>query len=151
MQFALFALLVSPVLVLGLAGASMLLKIALDSLGAGGPHGLSEIVYAYASTASDNGSGFAGLSANTPWYNVTTGIVMFLGRFAHAIPILAIAGSLAAKNKAVASPGTLPTDGALFVGFLLGVIAIVTLLQYLPALALGPMAEQFLLRQGTLF
>jgi potassium-transporting ATPase potassium-binding subunit len=151
MQFAMFALLVSPVLLLGLAGASVLLKTALDSLGAGGPHGLSEIVYAYASTASDNGSAFAGLSANTPWYNVTTGIAMFLGRFAHAIPILAIAGSLAAKNKAVVSPGTLPTDGALFVVFLLGVIAIITLLQYLPALALGPIAEHFLLEQGTLF
>ena len=151
MQFALFALLVSPVLLLGLSGASTLLKTALDSLGAGGPHGLSEIVYAYASTASDNGSAFAGLNANTPWYNVTTGIVMFLGRFAHAIPILAIAGSLAAKKKVLASPGTLPTDGALFVVFLLGVIVIVTLLQYLPALALGPIAEQFLLQQGTLF
>ena len=96
------------------SGASTLLKTALDSLGAGGPHGLSEIVYAYASTASDNGSGFAGLNANTPWYNVTPGIVMFLGRFAHAIPILAIAGSLAAKNKAIVSRGTLPTDGAAF-------------------------------------
>jgi K+-transporting ATPase ATPase A chain len=151
MQFALFALLVSPVLLLGLSGASTLLKTALDSLGEGGPHGLSEIVYAYASTASDNGSGFAGLNANTPWYNVTTGIVMFLGRFAHAIPILAIAGSLAAKNKAMVSRGTLPTDGALFVVFLLGVIAIVTLLQYLPALALGPVAEQFLLVGGATF
>jgi potassium-transporting ATPase potassium-binding subunit len=151
MQFALFALLVPPVLLLGLAGASVLLKTALDSLGAGGPHGLSEIVYAYASTASDNGSAFAGLNANTPWYNVTTGIAMFFGRFAHAIPILAIAGSLAAKNKSVASPGTLPTDGPLFIGFLLGVIAVITLLQYLPALALGPIVEHFLLHQGTLF
>ena len=151
MQFALFALLVSPVLLLGLSGASTLLKTALDSLGEGGPHGLSEIVYAYASTASDNGSGFAGLNANTPWYNVTTGIVMFLGRFAHAIPILAIAGSLTAKNKAMVSRGTLPTDGALFVVFLLGVIGIVTLLQYLPALALGPVAEQFLLVDGATF
>jgi potassium-transporting ATPase potassium-binding subunit len=151
MQFALFALLVSPVLLLGLSGAWTLLKTALDSLGAGGPHGLSEIVYAYASTVSDNGSGFAGLNANTPWYNVTTGIVMFLGRFAHGIPILAIAGSLAAKNKAMVSRGTLPTDGALFVVFLLGVIAIITLLQYLPALALGPIAEQFLLVGGATF
>jgi K+-transporting ATPase ATPase A chain len=151
MQLALFALLVSPVLLLGLTGASTLLKTALDSLGAGGPHGLSEIVYAYASTVSDNGSAFAGLNANTPWYNVTTGIAMFLGRFAHAIPILAIAGLLAAKKKAVVSQGTLPTDGGLFVVFLLGVIAVVTLLQYLPALALGPIAEHLLLQQGALF
>ena len=151
MQFAMFALLVSPVLLLGLAGASTLLKTALDSIGAGGPHGLSEILYAYASTVSDNGSAFAGLSANTPWYNVTTGLAMFFGRFAHAIPILAIAGSLAGKNKVSPSPGTLPTDSPLFIGFLLGVIIVITLLQYLPALALGPVADHFLLQQGTLF
>ena len=151
MQFAIFALLVSPVLLLGLSGASTLLKTALDSLGAGGPHGLSEIIYAYASSVADNGSAFAGLNANTPWYNVTTGVAMFFGQFAHAIPILAIAGSLAAKKKVAPSPGTLPTDGPLFIAFLLGVIAVITLLQYLPALALGPVAEHFLLQQGTLF
>src|ERR1700727_832030 len=147
MQFAMLALLVSPVLVLGLAGAATLLKSALDSVGAGGPHGFSEILYAYASTVSDNGSAFAGLSANTPWYNVTTGLAMFVGRFAHAIPILAIAGSLAAKNKAKPSAGTMPTDGPLFIGFLLAVITVVTLLQYLPALALGPVAEHLLSQQ----
>jgi hypothetical protein len=96
MQFAIFALLVPPALV----RFSVLLKPALDSLGAAGPHGLSEIIYAYASSAADNGSAFAGLNANTPWYNVTTAIAMFVGRVAHAIPILAIAGSLAAKKKA---------------------------------------------------
>jgi K+-transporting ATPase ATPase A chain len=151
MQFALFALLVSPTLILVSAGASSMLKIALDSLGVGGPHGLSEIVYAYASSAADNGSSFAGLSANTPWYSITTGLSMFFGRFAHAIPILAIAGSLAAKKKATPSAGTMPTDGPLFIGFLLAVVAIVTLLQYLPALALGPIAEHFLISQGSTF
>jgi potassium-transporting ATPase potassium-binding subunit len=151
MQFALFALLVSPTLVLVFAGFSSMLKIALDSLGVGGPHGLSEIVYAYASSAADNGSSFAGLNANTPWYNVTTGVAMFFGRFAHAIPILAIAGSLAAKKKAKPSAGTMPTDGPLFVGFLLAVVVIVTLLQYLPALALGPIAEHFLVSGGATF
>jgi K+-transporting ATPase ATPase A chain len=115
------------------------------------PHGLSEIVYAYASSAADNGSSFAGLSANTLWYNITTGLAMFLGRFAHAIPILAIAGSLAAKKKAKPSAGTMPTDGPLFIGFLLAVVAILTLLQYLPALALGPIAEHFLASQGATF
>jgi K+-transporting ATPase ATPase A chain len=140
MQFALFALLVSPALVLIFAGASSTLKIALDSLGAGGPHGLSEVVYAYSSSAADNG-----------WYNVTTGVAMFFGRFAHAIPILAIAGSLAAKKKAKPSAGTMPTDGPLFITFLLAVVAIVTLLQYLPALALGPIAEHFLAGQGATF
>src|SRR5271157_805205 len=151
MRFALFALLLSPALVLTFSAAASVIKIALDSLGVGGPHGLSEIVYAYASSAADNGSAFAGLNANTPWWNVTTGIAMFLGRFAHAIPILAIAGSLAAKNKAMVSRGTLPTNGALFVVFLLGVIMIITLLQYLPALALGPVAEHFFAAQGQTF
>jgi K+-transporting ATPase ATPase A chain len=151
MQFALFALLLSPALILVSAGASSMLKIALDSLGVGGPHGLSEIVYAYASSAADNGSSFAGLNANALWYNVTTGLAMFFGRFAHAIPILAIAGSLAAKKRAKPSAGTMPTDGPLFIGFLLSVVAVVTLLQYLPALALGPIAEHFLISQGSTF
>jgi K+-transporting ATPase ATPase A chain len=151
MQLAMFALLVSPVLLLGLSGASALLKTALDSLGAGGPHGLSEILYAYASTVSDNGSAFAGLSANTPWFNVTTGLAMFFGRFAHAIPILAIAGSLAGKQKVSLSSGTFPTDGPLFVGFLLSVIIVITLLQYLPAIALGTVAEHFLLEHRVTF
>jgi K+-transporting ATPase A subunit len=108
---------VSPLLLLGFTGASALFKPALDSLGAAGPGGLSEIVYAYASTVADNGSAFAGLSANTPWYNVTTGLAMFFGRFAHAIPILAIAGSLAAKKKAKPSAGTVQTNDATFLIF----------------------------------
>ena len=139
---------VSPLLLLGFAGVSALFKPALDSLGAAGPHGLSEIVYAYASSVADNGSAFAGLNANTPWYNVTTGVAMFFGRFAHAIPILAIAGSLAAKKKAKPSAGTVPTNDATFVVFLLGVIGVVTALQYLPALTLGPIAEQVLRPRG---
>jgi K+-transporting ATPase ATPase A chain len=151
MQLTVFALLVSPIFMVGFAGASAILKIALDSLGAGGTHGLSEILYAYASSVADNGSAFAGLNANTPWYNVTTGVAMFVGRFAHAIPILAIAGSLAEKKKAAPTAGTLPTHGALFVVFLIGVIVVFALLQYLPALALGPIAEQFLLGRGTTF
>ncbi len=151
MQFAIFALLAPPLLMLGLAGVSAVFKPALDSLGAAGPHGLSEIVYAYASSVADNGSAFAGLNANTPWYNVTTGLAMFFGRFAHAIPILAIAGSLAAKKKAKPSAGTVPTNDATFVAFLLGVIAIVTALQYLPALVLGPIAEQVLGAHGATF
>jgi len=151
MQFALFALLVPPALVLVFAAAATLFQPALDNRGVVGPHGLSEIVYAYASSAADNGSSFAGLNANTPWYNVTTGIAMYFGRFAHAIPILAIAGSLGAKKKAKPSAGTMPTHGPLFVGFLLGVIVVVTLLQYLPALALGPIVEHFLAAGGATF
>jgi potassium-transporting ATPase potassium-binding subunit len=151
MQFAILAIMVSPLLLLGFTGAAALFKPALDSLGAAGPHGLTEIVYAYASTVADNGSAFAGLSANTPWYNVTTGLAMFFGRFAHAIPILAIAGSLAAKKKAKPSAGTVPTNDATFLIFLLGVIAIITALQYLPALVLGPVAEHLLGAQGATF
>jgi potassium-transporting ATPase potassium-binding subunit len=98
-----------------------------------------------------NGSSFAGLSANTLWYSITTGLARFLGRFAHAIPILAIAGSLAAKKKAKPSAGTMPTDGPLFIWFLLAVVGIVTLLQYLPALALGPIAEHLLAPHGATF
>ena len=94
---------------------------------------------------------FAGLNANTPWWNVTIGVVMFLGRFAHAIPILAIAGSLAAKKKSKPSAGTMPTDGTLFVTFLLALILIVTLLQYLPVLALGPVAEHFFAAHAQIF
>src|SRR5271157_5496096 len=150
MQFAIFALMVSPLLLLGLAGVSVF-KPALDSLGAAGPHGLTEIVYAYASSVADNGSAFAGLNANTPWYNVTTGLAMFFGRFAHAIPILAIAGSLAAKKKAKPSAGTVPTNDATFVVFLLGVIGVITALQYLPALTLGPIAELVLGAHGATF
>ena len=128
-----------------------MLKIALDSLGAGGPHGLTEVIYAYASSASDDGSSFAGLNANTPWFNITTGVAMLLGRLAHAIPILAIAGSLAAKEEDPVSPGTLPTDGALFTAFLIGVVVIITLLQFFPAAALGPIAEHFLYQRGVTF
>jgi len=151
MQFAMFALLLTPALVLVFAGAACVIQIALDSLGAGGPQGLTEIVYAYASSAADNGSAFAGLNANTPFWNVTTGVVMFLGRFGHAIPILAIAGSLAAKKKAKPSAGTMPTSGPLFVTFLLAVIVIVTLLQYLPVVALGPIAQHVLAAHGATF
>ena len=151
MQFALFALFVAPALMLGFSRRRGDAKVALDSLGAGGPHGLTEILYAYASSASDNGSSFAGLNANTPWFNVTTGIAMLLGRLAHAVPILAIAGSLAVKKKIPSSPGTLPTDGPLFIAFLIGVVVIITLLQFFPAAALGPIAEHFFYQRGVAF
>ena len=151
MQFALFALLVAPALLLGFTAASALAKVALDSLAPGGPHGLTEILYTYASSVSDNGSSFAGLNANTPWFNVTTGIAMLLGRLAHAVPILAIAGSLAIKKKAPPSPGTLPTDGPLFIAFLIGVVVIISLLQFFPAAALGPIAEHFFYQRGVAF
>jgi K+-transporting ATPase ATPase A chain len=151
MKLAMFAVLIYPLVVLGFSGASVLLKTALDSLNNAGPHGLSEIIYAYASTNANNGSAFAGLNGNTPWFNTTLGLAMLFGRFCYVIPVLALAGSLAGKKKAPASSGTFPTTGPLFVGLLLGVIAILYLLQYFPALALGPVVEHFLMLNGKAF
>jgi potassium-transporting ATPase potassium-binding subunit len=151
MKLAMFAVLIYPMVVLGFSGASVLLKTALDSLNNAGPHGLSEIIYAYASTNANNGSAFAGLNGATPWYNTTLGLAMLFGRFAYAIPVLALAGGLAAKKKAPLSAGTFPTTGPLFVGLLLGVIVILYLLQYFPALALGPVVEHFLMLNGKAF
>ena len=116
---------------------------ALKGLFNPGPHGLSELLYAYTSATANNGSAFAGLSANTPWWNTTLGIAMLLGRFAYAVPVLAIAGALAAKPRLAASAGTFPTHGPLFVGLLIGVILIMGGLQFFPALALGPIVEHF--------
>jgi K+-transporting ATPase ATPase A chain len=150
-KLAMLSLLLTPSLVLGFAAISVGLKIALDSLGNAGPHGLSEILYAYASTASDNGSAFAGLAVNTPWFNTTTGIAMLLGRIGGVVPIMAIAGSLARKKKIGASAGTFPTHGPLFVTLLLAVVLIVTLLQFFPMITLGPLLENVLMENGRTF
>jgi K+-transporting ATPase ATPase A chain len=151
MKFAMLAVLIYPLVVLGFSGASVLLQTALDSLGNSGPHGLSEIVYAYASTNANNGSAFAGLNGDTLWFNTTLGLAMLLGRFCYVVPVLALAGSLAAKKKIPTSAGTFPTDGPLFVGLLAGVIVILYLLQYFPALSLGPVVEHFLMLGGKTY
>jgi K+-transporting ATPase ATPase A chain len=151
MKLAMLAVLIYPLVVLGFSGAAVLLQTALDSLNNSGPHGLSEILYAYASTNANNGSAFAGLNGNTLWFNSTLGIAMLLGRFAYVVPVLALAGSLAAKKKIPASAGTFPTDGPLFVGLLVGVIVILYLLQYFPALSLAPIVEHFLMLGGKTF
>ncbi len=151
MKLSMLAILVYPLVVLGFVGASVLLKTALDSLGNSGPHGLSEILYAYASANANNGSAFAGINGDTLWFNTTLGLAMLSGRFAYVIPVLALAGSLAAKKKIPASAGTFPTDGPLFVGLLVGVIVILYLLQYFPALSLGPIVEHFLMLAGKSF
>ncbi len=151
MKFAMFAVLIYPLIVLGFTGASVLLRTALDSLGNNGPHGLSEIIYLFASSNANNGSAFAGINGNTLWFNTTGGLAMLLGRFAYVVPVLAMAGSLAAKKKVPASAGTFPTDGPLFVGLLVGVIVILYLLQYFPALSLGPIVEHFLMLDGRTF
>jgi K+-transporting ATPase ATPase A chain len=151
MKLAMLAVLIYPLIVLGFASASVLLQTALDSRNNLGPHGLSEIIYAYASANANNGSAFAGLNGDTVWFNTTLGLAMLLGRFAYVVPVLALAGSLAAKKKVPASAGTFPTDGPLFVGLLVGVIVILYLLQYFPALALGPVVEHFLMLGGKTF
>jgi K+-transporting ATPase ATPase A chain len=151
MKLAILALLILPFAILGFAAASAVMPSALESLANAGPHGLSEILYAYSSAAGNNGSAFAGLNANTPWYNTTLGLAMLLGRFAYVVPVMAIAGSLAAKRKIAPSAGTFPTHGGLFVGLLVGVILILGGLQYFPSLALGPVVEHFLMQSGKTF
>jgi len=116
-----------------------------------GPHGLSAILYAYTSGAGNNGSAFAGLAANTPWYNLTIGLAMLIGRFLFLLPLLAAAGSLAAKKAVPVTSGTLPTHGGLFVGLLVGTVVIVGALTYFPALSLGPIVEHFVTNQGRVF
>jgi len=117
----------------------------------GGPHGFSEVLYAYSSGAGNNGSAFGGISANTPWYNLTIALDMLFARFLFMIPALAIAGSLAAKKLIPVTSGTLPTHGSLFVVLLIGTVIIVGALTYFPALSLGPIVEHFQMLNGKVF
>ena len=142
-KLALLALLILPLAMLGFTAIATVLPSAVASIANPGPHGFSEILYAYTSAAANNGSAFAGLTGNTDWYNVTLGIAMFVGRFLMIVPAVAIAGSLAAKKTVPASAGTLPTDGGLFVGLLVGAILVIGGLTFFPALALGPIVEHF--------
>jgi K+-transporting ATPase ATPase A chain len=142
-KFAMLAVLILPLSILGFAAVAAVTPVALKGLANTGPHGLSEILYAYSSTTGNNGSAFAGLSANVPFWNSTLGIAMLLGRFGYVIPVLAMAGSIAAKPKLEPSAGTLPTHGPLFVCLLIGVILIMGGLQFFPAQALGPIVEHF--------
>jgi K+-transporting ATPase ATPase A chain len=151
MKYAMLAVLILPLAILGFTSVSAMLPFAVASVGTGGPHGLSEILYGYTSAAGNNGSAFGGLTANTPWYNTTLGIAMLLGRFAYVVPVLAIAGSLAAKTRGTASAGTFPTHTPLFVGLLIGIILILGGLQFFPALALGPIVEHFAMLNGQTF
>ncbi|TPG41859.1 potassium-transporting ATPase subunit KdpA [Roseomonas nepalensis] len=150
-KLAMLAVLILPTTILGFTAVSLVLPAAVSSIQDGGPHGLSEMLYAYTSAAGNNGSAFGGLTSDTPWMNVTLGIAMLLGRFAYVVPVLAIAGSLAAKAKAPESAGTFPTHGPLFAGLLAGVILILGGLQFLPSLTLGPIAEHFVMLAGKTF
>jgi potassium-transporting ATPase potassium-binding subunit len=151
MKFAMLAVLILPVVILGFSAVSAMLSFAVASVGTPGPHGLSEILYAYTSAAGNNGSAMAGLNGNTAWYNTTLGIAMLLGRFGYVVPVMAIAGALAAKQKTPVSAGTFPTATPLFAGLLIGVILILGGLQFFPALALGPIVEHLSMLAGQTF
>ncbi|MBX4903435.1 potassium-transporting ATPase subunit KdpA [Rhizobium bangladeshense] len=145
MKMAVLAILCLPLAMLVFTAIATVLPGAVASIGTAGPHGFSEILYAYTSAAANNGSAFGGLTGNTPWYNITLGIGMLAGRFLVIIPALAIAGSLITKKAVPASAGTFPTDGPLFVVLLVGTILIVAGLTFFPALALGPIVEHLVM------
>jgi potassium-transporting ATPase potassium-binding subunit len=150
-KMAMLAALVFPFTILSLTGIAVVSPFGTSSLLNQGPHGLSEVLYAYTSGAGNNGSAFAGLSANTPWYNTTLGLAMLLGRFMAIIPMLALAGNLARKKVAPPSLGTFPVHTPLFACLLVAVVVIVGALTFFPALSLGPVVEHLLMRQGKVF
>jgi K+-transporting ATPase ATPase A chain len=150
-KMTVLAILILPLAILGGTALATVLPAGLAGLANSGPHGFSEILYAYTSATGNNGSAFAGLSANTPFYNTTLSFAMMIGRFLMIVPMLAVAGSLAAKRLAPPSSGTFPTHGGLFVSLLIGVIIIIGGLTYFPAVALGPVVEQIAMNAGTLF
>jgi K+-transporting ATPase ATPase A chain len=151
MKLAMLYVLIFPVLILGFSAWSSIAGYGTSSLNNAGPHGLSEMLYAYTSGAGNNGSAFAGLNANTRWYNVTLALVMLAGRFLMIVPIMGIAGSMVGKKWIQTGPGTFPTDGKLFVGLLVAVVVIVGALTFFPALSLGPIVEHFLALKGQVF
>ena len=161
-KMALFAVLATAFLILIFSGVSTVVPFAKGSywnpggpaianLNNAGPHGLSEMLYAYTSATENNGSAFAGITVNTPWFDLTLALAMLFGRFLFMIPALAIAGSLASKKVIPTSAGTLPTHGPLFVGVLVATVIVVGALTFFPALSLGPIVEHFLMHQGSLF
>ncbi len=150
-KMCMLAILILPLSILGFTALAVLLPVGTGATSNAGPHGFSEILYAYTSTTANNGSAFAGLSANVPFWNITLGIAMLVGRFLFVLPLLAVAGSLAAKKIVPTSSGTFPTNGGLFVGLLIGVILIVGGLTFFPALALGPVVEHLAMTSGTTY
>jgi potassium-transporting ATPase potassium-binding subunit len=150
-KMAMLAILILPLMYLGWTAVAVVVPSAVASMANPGPHGFTEVLYAYTSQTGNNGSAFAGLTGNTPFYNVTGAVAMLVGRFWMIIPAMAIAGSLAAKKTVPASAGTFPTTGGLFVGLVVGVIVIIGGLTFFPALALGPIAEHLAMVGGTVF
>ena len=150
-KLAVLAIAILPLVILGGVALSAVTEAGLAGPLNKGPHGFSEIVYAFSSAVGNNGSAFAGLSAGTPWYNGLLGVAMWLGRYFVIVPVLAIAGGLAAKKYTPASAGSFPTTGALWVGLLVGIILILGGLTFLPSLALGPIADHLAMIRGQLF
>ena len=150
-KMAILGILILPMSMLGFTALAVVLPVGTGALANAGPHGFSEALYAYTSGTANNGSAFAGISANVPFWNTTLGLAMFIGRFLMIIPMLAIAGSLVRKKIVPVSAGTFPTDSGLFVGLVVGVILITGGLTFLPSLALGPIVEHLAMHAGTLF
>ena len=150
-KMAMLAILILPLMYLGWTAVAVVIPSAVAATNNPGPHGFTEVLYAYTSQTGNNGSAFAGLSGNTLFYNITGAVAMFVGRFWMIIPAMAIAGSLAAKKSIPVSSGTFPTTGGLFVGLVVGVIVIVGGLTFFPALALGPIVEQLAMTANTLY
>jgi len=150
-KMAMLAILVLPLMYLGWTAVAVVLPSAVASMANAGPHGFTEVLYAYTSQTGNNGSAFAGLTGNTLFYNVTGGMAMFVGRFFMIVPAMALAGTLAGKKSHPASAGTFPTTGGLFVGLVVGVILIIGGLTFFPALALGPIVEHLAMTANTLF
>ncbi|HAM73967.1 MAG TPA: potassium-transporting ATPase subunit KdpA [Verrucomicrobiales bacterium] len=150
-KMSMLALLILTLSILGFTAWAAASPWGIAGLNNPGPHGLSEMLYAFSSATGNNGSAFAGLTTNTPWYNVTLGIAMLVGRFLMIVPIMAIAGSLAMKRLAPASAGTFPVSGGTFILLLIGTVVLIGALNFLPALALGPVVEHFLAGQGRLY
>jgi potassium-transporting ATPase potassium-binding subunit len=151
MKLAMLFILIFPAVILLPAGIAMVTKAGLAGISNPGPHGLSQVLYAFTEASANNGSAFGGLNANAPFYNITLGVVMLFGRFLMKVPVLAMAGSLAAKKVVPPSAGTFPTDGTVFVILLIGVILIVAALTFFPADALGPIVEHLAMRAGKLY
>jgi K+-transporting ATPase ATPase A chain len=151
MKMAALVILIPPAVVLGFTALAVVTDAGKATIYNAGPHGFSEVLYAFSSQGNNNGSAFAGLGANNPFYNLTGGLAMLFARYWLAIPTLAIAGSLVRKKKIPTGSGTLPTHGPLFIGWLVAVVIVVGALSFLPALALGPIVEQLLLAQGVTF
>jgi K+-transporting ATPase ATPase A chain len=150
-KMAMLALLVLTVTILGFTAWAIVSPWGFAGINNAGPHGLSEVLYAYSSATANNGSAFGGLTANTPWYNTTLGLAMLIGRFLMIVPIMALAGSLVQKKLSPASVGTFPVSGGTFILLLIGTVLLIGALNFLPVLALGPIVEHFLTAQGKLF